>query len=610
MKNIVSDIKKQLSGDLIKNKIVSDLGLEFKNNKCKCFMHGEKNPSMAFDNKNNRFKCFSCGGTYDIFDHYQKSKGLDFIGATKEIVSDFNLMVDLFIKGQDKKPLKPPTTHESDMSKVVEYVNTRKISKSTIEYVGLKSENGNIVFEYRNQYGTHISNKYRPAKKLSKGDLKMWFEKDTNANTLFNMDKVNIDKPLVICEGEFDCLSMIEAGVLNSVSVPTGCHSTEWIEVNWDFIKQFDEVVICFDNDKAGIKGAREISSRLENDTIKIANIENYNDVNEVLFKLGKDEIIKIIRSAEELDIEGIVTLDQISDFDIYEAEKVKTGFKAIDEAIVGMVMGSLNVFTGFNGSGKSTMLNQILIGEAMAQGFKCFLFSGELTKENVRYWLMQTIANEEHYSEFTSKEGVIYNKVSNSGKSLIEKYSKDKVFIYNDDYDVETVISKMEKMAKKKGVKVFVIDNLMTLECDKYVDELQQQKYIIKSLKNFAKKFNVIVHLVAHPKKQQRGQIGILKDDIAGTGNITNLADYVTSVIRVEEEVKEKIVADGAISYDAEFHVLKNRHTGKLPKVALKFDSERKRFWSNKSELDRDYGYYTIEYSSQENFIEVEGGF
>lgn len=608
VKNIMNDIKTQLSSEQIKNKIVSDLGLEFKGGKCKCFIHSESNPSMAFDSKRNRFKCFSCGATYDLFDHYQRYYNKSFLEALKSIVSDFNLLVDLFIKGEDKKPLKMPTIHKNDISKVIKYIESRKISKATMDYVGIKEEKGNVVFEYRNEFGNHVSNKYRPAKKLNSGDLKMWFEKDTNSNTLFNMDKINIDKPLIICEGEFDCMSLIECGLTNSVSVPTGCHSVEWLEVNWDFISQFEEVVICFDNDEAGKKASRDIASRLENDTIKIVNISQCNDVNELLFRKGKEAVINTIRSASELDIDGIITLDQIGNFDIYEAEKVKTGFKKIDDEIIGMVMGSLNVFTGENGAGKSTMLNQILIGEGMAQGHKCFLFSGELTKENVKYWLMQTIAGEEHYIEATSKENTKYKRVSTEGIGLIEKYANDKVFLYNDDYDIDVLVKVMEKLVKKKGVKVFIIDNLMVLECFKYADELQQQKYIVKTLKNFAKRFNAIVHLVAHPKKQQRGQKGLIKDDIAGTGNITNLADYVTSIVRVSEEEKEEKEAKGEPIYDAEYHILKNRHTGKLPKIALRFDNVRKRFYSNGEELSRNYGYYTKEYTQQEDFTMIEG--
>ena len=39
------------------------------------------------------------------------------------------------------------------------------------------------------------------------------------------------------------------------------------------------------------------------------------------------------------------------------------------------------------------TILNQIYLGEAIRQGYKCFLFSGELVAGNVKEWLIRTLA-------------------------------------------------------------------------------------------------------------------------------------------------------------------------------------------------------------------------
>ena len=162
-------------------------------------------------------------------------------------------------------------------------------------------------------------------------------EEGTNVNTLFNMDKVNISEPLLITEGEFDCLSAIEAGFKNAVSIPSGVNSTnEWINTNWTFLEQFKEIILWFDNDDPGRKGAREVYSRLSNNSVKIVNYTKYNDINEVLYKEGKEEILEAIEKAQTPIVEGIYTLDNIEDFNIYEAEKLKTGFEAIDEKIIG----------------------------------------------------------------------------------------------------------------------------------------------------------------------------------------------------------------------------------------------------------------------------------
>ena len=269
MKNIIDDIKKYIDAEAVKNKIAIDLGLKFKNNKCLCFLHGENNPSMSFDTKKKKFKCFSCGQSYDIFNHYQQYYNLSFLEALKSIVRDFNLNIDVIINESDRKPKKSPTKHESYNDAILNYCNKRSISKATLDYVGVKrnfnNKDGNSVcFEYRNELGEHLCNKYRFTSKNA--NPKMKFEEGTNVNTLFNMDKVNISEPLLITEGEFDCLSAIEAGFKNAVSIPSGVNSTnQWITSNWTFIEQFEEVIIWFDNDEAGIKGAREVFNRLPN---------------------------------------------------------------------------------------------------------------------------------------------------------------------------------------------------------------------------------------------------------------------------------------------------------------------------------------------------------
>lgn len=583
LKNIVNDIKLYIDSEAVKNKIAQDLGLKFKNNKCLCFKHSESNPSMSYDSKKKKFKCFSCAASYDIFNHYQEYYNKSFLEALKSIVSDFNLNIDVIINESDRKPKKSPTKHENYNKNILTYCEKRNISKATIDYVGVKENNNCVVFEYRNELGEHLANKYRKTKK-SEGP-KMWFEKGTNVNTLFNMDKINISDPLLITEGEFDCLSAIEAGFKNAVSIPSGVNGTnEWITSNWTFIEQFEEIIIWFDNDEAGIKGAREVFNRLPNASVKIVRCEVANDINELLHKYGKLAVLKQIEKASTPVLEGVATLDMIEDFDVHEAETLKTGIEYIDDKLIGMVFGSLNVLSGRNGSGKSTILNQIYIAEAISQGYKTFLFSGELISGNVKYWLLQTLANEDQFAEYTAKDGHKYKKVTIQSKEKIVNDMKDRFFLYDsDDYRIEAIIEKMTILAKRYGVRVFVIDNLMTIESS-LKDKYEAETDIVKKLKNFAKKYNALVHLVAHPRKSMNDEIE--KDDVAGSANITNLADYVTTISRAKDE---------EVEYDAILKILKNRHTGVNVGKRLMFNIERKRFYSSETEKELNKRYLDL---------------
>ena len=594
-KKIREDIQIQINSEEVKNKITSDLNIKLnKSNKCLCFKHEEDNPSMSFDSKGKIFRCFSCGATYNIIDHYMEYHNMAYIEAIKSIVKDFNISTDKLIIKTERKPIKAPTIYKNDISKAKEYINKRCISESTLKYADVKEDNkGNIVFVYKNELGEHITNKYRPARKINKDkkELKMWFESETNINTLYLMDKADITKPLVICEGEFDALSLIESGYKNSVSVPTGCKSTEWITTNWTWLEQFEEVILWYDNDEAGKEGVKEVFNRLPNKVVKVVYSDICNDINELLFKYGKLAVLKQLEKASIPLVDGVKSTKQISTFNIYEAETIQLGINKIDDNIIGLPLGSLNVITGRTGEGKSTILNQFFIGESIRQGYKVFLFSGELTESNAKGWLLDTLANKEDLLEFTSKKGYKYKKLSSSAVSRIDDFLEDKFYLYTEeDYSINAIISKMEIMAKRYGVKVFCIDNLMVTENDEK-EELRNQTEIVKKLKSFAKKYNCIVHLVAHPRKAQNGQMGLDKSDISGSANITNLADYVMIVQRIYEE-------DGTDKH-TELTINKDRYMGCNGKVYLLFDKDRRRFYcknGNGEELEVDYLYEDIE--------------
>ncbi len=599
MKKVIEEIKTKIDAEQVKNKIALDLNIKFKHSKCACFIHkSKKDTVMSFEEKAKRFKCFSCNNSYDIFDHYQQHYNLSFIEACKAIVNDFNL--NIYIK--ENKPLrkanKKPKQYADKIDNVEVYINSRGISKETIKYAGIKADKGNIVFEYRNEQGDHISNKFRPARKVDKGELKMWFEKDTNINSLYLMDKADLSKPLTIVEGEFDCLSLIECGIKNCVSIPTGAASSEWIEVNYDFLENFPSITIWFDNDDAGKKGAKNVSNRLDN--VKVVNMDKYNDINELLYREGKEAVKEQHEKAEYPAIDDIIEFSNIEDYNVYEAENVKTGFKKLDAVMYGFVEGSLNVFTGNSGAGKSTLINQMCLIESIKQGHKCFIFSGELTNSNLKYWIAHTLANEEDLETVQRKDLSTYTRIKQRAVNEMAEWLKDKLYIYNNDldYSYKTILTRMEQLAKRYGVKVFVLDNLMTINLGRGLDKLEAETEFIAAIKKFAKTYNAIVHLVAHPRKIGKGEI-VDKTDVSGSANITNLADYVTTITRVEAE-EDSIEEDCTI-----FSVKKNRPTGVQNKnIKLNFDTFRRRFYITNEELEKNYyskGFIQIDINDTE---------
>jgi twinkle protein len=279
-----------------------------------------------------------------------------------------------------------------DRTLAEQYLNTRKISKETMDYcdVQLDSSKKNIVFNFYDTNDVLTLVKYRPSKKLGKKDTKTWCQKDSDTKPiLFNMNRIDPTKPLLITEGEIDCLSVIESGFLNVVSVPFGAGNFQYITENWDWLDQFDKVIVWSDNDPAGISMRKEICTRIGvyktlfveiPDDLMFIEDRHCKDANEVLYSYGKSKVLELISNAQEMPIGGVVDLSQVDDFDIELEPGLYPGLQCIKDVVYKFIFGSTIVVTGMRGAGKSTLLNQLFICEPLHQGYDVFCFSGELS--------------------------------------------------------------------------------------------------------------------------------------------------------------------------------------------------------------------------------------
>lgn len=262
----------------------------------------------------------------------------------------------------------------------------------------------------------------------------------------------------------------------------------------------------------------------------------------------------------------------------------IPTGFSPLDNILGGGFRGtSLNILTGVPGSGKSTIINQILAG-AILQGNKSFLYSGELPEEDLMFWFNRTVANDYHIEEKTSKKGKKYIDITDYSWNLISKWLKGKFKIYgsNSRANKENILSVIEYLSINQDVKFFVLDNLMTFDIGESDKQYQQQKQLCLSLKQLAKKYKLVILLVAHPKKPAKGEKPNMYD-ISGASEIVGSAD---TVLRIERNNKDE-------NEETKIIVLKNRWGGITNRAFnIYFNEYRKRFYTNQEELTLDYGY------------------
>ncbi len=273
----------------------------------------------------------------------------------------------------------------------------------------------------------------------------------------------------------------------------------------------------------------------------------------------------------------------------------IPTGFTELDKRILGFNLGEMSVWSGGNGSAKSTVLNQIAI-ECVERGRRVAIFSGELTKYRVKEWIHLQAAGRQNTT--LSNNGVSYWVKSNIAEK-IDQWMDDRLFIYNNDwgFSVDGVMQSLEEHVLKHGTEVLILDNLMSLDMRAYgSDKNSNQTALVLKLSEFCKKFNVHIHFVCHPRKPQ----GFFrKYDVSGTADITNAADNVIMVHRVNNDYRINAktflgtqIANEYEKYTNILEVMKNRDLGVEDfLVGLYYEPESKRLLNQRHE-NKAYGW------------------
>lgn len=296
-------------------------------------------------------------------------------------------------------------------------------------------------------------------------------------------------------------------------------------------------------------------------------------------------------------------TLSDILAFPKVDEEYIPTGITELDKTLGGLKKGLVTCVSGLRGSGKSSLLSQVLLYGTLKGGARAAMFSGELTARTAADWLLRQAAGAavEKISKFDTKYYVPDNV-----KADIAEEIADKIYIYNNDYGnkYEAVIGEMCRIVESKQVDLILLDNLMSLDVNSLdaKDKYRSQSLFVERIENFAKKANIHIIFVAHPRKAQ----GFLRlDDISGSGDIANRVDNAMIIHRRNEDFRRKTAEmfrwkDSHPLYAAHIgnvvEICKDRENGTQDKfIPLYFDPGSKRLKNDENEnIDFFDGKYT----------------
>ena len=514
--------------------------------------------------------------------------------------------------------------------KAIEYMKSRGISEAVTKRYGLTMKKGAsdiLVFPFVNEKGELKFIKYRNTK-FVKGESegsKEWCEKNCMP-ILFGMNKCSLDvRHLIITEGQIDSLSVIEAGINNVVSVPTGKNGFTWIPHCWNFVNQYDEIIVFGDKEDGGMTLLDDISKRFYRKKIKHVRLEDYKnckDANEILLKYGKSQIKECINNAVAIPVEGLIDFSDIKPVNRYDIQKLPTGYKQLDKLLCGgLPFGSVVALTGKTGEGKST-IGSWLIAQALENGHKCFVYSGEMDKSLFKEGLDRQLAgNRVVESEIN---GFKAYTVPEECQKKINDWYKGKGYFYdiyslsieNSESASATIVKKIEDSCNQYGTDVFLIDNLMTameLENIEAADKYERQSKFMKRLVNLAIRYDVLIILVAHNRKNSTGT---QNDNISGTADIGNLAsvtiDYSTPEI-LKGKGGTEIHATDCMGQEVRRHqrvikLGKNRFFSALCTEgwATEYDIKSNRMYIDADVLQKEFSWHDYSFEAVNDLTEI----
>ena len=457
--------------------------------------------------KNQKAKCAS----------YDWERGL---GTCHNCDTSFQLHTYQRKGASEKVYVRPEVRVNNDKpigSKVVEWFKTRGICQKTLTDFNVregpvfmpqtgKTEN---VIKFNYMMGDQLINiKYRDGRKnfkLYKGAEKVFY----NINSIIGFDYC------ILVEGEMDVLALHEAGITNAISVPNGAtlntNNLEYLDACIDYFEDKEKIILAVDSDEAGQALQTELIRRLGSEVCFIASFEDCKDANEYLQKYGKEKLIDRITNSRPVPLENVTTFRDIED-DI--TDFVRHGFKkgfqiglANFDRIFSTYTGQFITVTGIPSSGKSDFVDQMVVGYNANYGWKTAFAS----PENAPTYLHAHKLMRKTWQGMPSKEDIGTDRWNQVADHCNANY----FHIDMERYTLESVLRKGAELVKRKGIKCLVIDpfnKIRDVDC-KTEDVYRYTMEYLTKIEVFAKKYDVLVFIVAHPTKMYKDKDGKIEE-------------------------------------------------------------------------------------------------
>lgn len=330
---------------------------------------------------------------------------------------------------------------------------------------------------------------------------------------------------VAIAEGEFDCMSLWQAGFKNVISPGSGANSYGvWIE-SLDKVKS---VWIAYDNDEPGQAAAKELAERIGLEKCRnVVYPEGVKDANEFINKHQPEELREIFAKSKPLYKSEFNNIPDIIR-DMVESPRDYITTKLFPE--VRIYKDNLTVLTGVTNSGKSSLALNIAI-ELSTKGVPVLVIPLERGTYTVGRRLVQiALGKTEEEIEFTPKADV-YRLTTEVSKLPIFFAMPDKAKL------IETII----RAKRLFGVRYVIIDQI-----DQAVRNTSGNKEIaisdtMRDLKQLSEQQQVALLIVAHIRKLSPGE-KISMDALKGSNSLSTDPETVVLLDAGEDYIEVNV--------------------------------------------------------------------
>lgn len=486
----------------------------------------------------------------DLLDLWARCRGLSMAEAMREAATYLGIRTD--VPQRARKSYRRPEKAEFKpaIGAAIEWLQGRRLTPATIAAfkVGEYNRDGKTyaVFPYLRD-GELVNAKHRNV--ADKREMRQ--EKDAEP-CLFGWHLIDPrQRVIAITEGEIDAMTLHQVGI-PALSVNAGAGNQQWIESDWERLERFSEILVCFDDDEAGRKGATNVVQRLGLERCKLVKF-GAKDANQWLMDGAEPaDFLDAIHRAQVLDPDELVPasefIGKVEALFYPSASESRDPLLMIGKDTFGWFAfrpGEFSVWTGINGHGKSLMQGYVMLG-LMQQRERLCVFSGEMEPARLlKRFVKQATGTDQPTRQYIHAVGA---------------WLADRMWIFDlqGTATIDRLLEVFKYGAKRYGIGQFVIDSLMMTDVpEDGPGSLSAQKAVVQKIAAFAKRHHVHVHLIAHPRKAIDESRPPGKLDVSGSSRITDSADNVFSIWSARKE--ETDIDDGR--HDALLELLKQRN-------------------------------------------------